>query len=103
MIPPPDGYMVYLLIDPRDRVPFYAGMTCRPDRRWYGHSTDRVSAAFYRLEELRSLRLKCRVRVLATDLLYAEARVRERQAIQEHKPTLLNRQVDRRRASTEAA
>lgn len=95
MKPPASGYMIYLLIDPRDMVPFYAGMTCRPDQRWRGHHTDRASAAYERLIELRDKQLKCRVRIIALDLLYADARIRERQTIGAHRATLLNWQLRR--------
>jgi hypothetical protein len=101
---PASGYMVYLLIDPRDRVPFYAGMTCRPGQRWNGHRADRASSAYLRVNELINLSLKCRVRLIATDLRYHEARWLEQKTIEAHRPTLLNRQATPRLAkSAEAA
>lgn len=85
---PPSGYMVYVLIDPRDMVPFYVGMTCRPGQRWNGLNWD--GAAHDRLAELRKLRLKCRVRIAAIGLSLEEARDRERQTISLHRATIAN-------------
>lgn len=93
MIPPGAKYMVYLLIDPRDRVPFYAGMTCRPTARWHGHNCKATSSAYPRIKELRELALKCRLRIVAADLSYQEARAIESRLIADHRQTLLNRQA----------
>ncbi len=103
MRPPATGYMIYLMIDPRDMLPFYAGMTSRPAQRWNCHNSDRASAAYDRLQELRRLALKCRVRILALNLTYEEARAAETQAIANHRKTLLNRRYGPRRHSAEAA
>lgn len=98
---PVAGYRVYLLIDPRDMVPFYAGMTCRPAARWNGHNSDRASAAYSRLGELRRLGLKCRVRIIRMNLALGDAKALEREIIEAFKPTLLNWQT--RRAETRLA
>lgn len=90
---PPDGYMVYLLIDPRDRLPFYCGMTCRPGSRWYQHNTDLASRACWRLQQLRQAGLKCHVRLLALNLTYEQGRQLESETIARHKATLQNVQV----------
>lgn len=89
-MPPAAGYMIYVLIDPRDRVPFYVGMTCRPGLRWGGHNGDPASSAYPRMRELRQLNLKCRVRIAAMNLSLTEAREREAALIREHEQTLLN-------------
>lgn len=99
MKPPVGPYMVYLLIDPRDMAPFYAGMTCRPAQRWYQHCSDRASKAYKRVAELRRLGVKCRVRILALGLDHQEARARETQAITDNRATLLNGQNRPRLAS----
>lgn len=98
---PAAGYIVYLLVDPRTRVPFYAGMTCRPGARWNGHCTDRASAAYPQVNELRRLGLKCHVRIVRMGLDLEQAKTFEKQVIEAHKPTLLNWQT--RRAKKAAA
>jgi predicted GIY-YIG superfamily endonuclease len=100
---PPSGYTVYVLIDPRDMVPFYVGMTCRRVARWTGHNSSRGSRVYTRLAELRELRLKCRVRLASMDLSLDEARDRERQLIALHRETLLNWRPRRRPQPTERA
>lgn len=92
---PPSGYMVYVLIDPRDMVPFYVGLTCRPARRWNQHRTDRSSGAHIRVAELCKLRLKTRVRIAGVNLGLVEARARERWLIDLHRPNLMNWQLHR--------
>lgn len=89
--PPATGYMVYLLIDPRDRLPFYVGMTCRPTARWAYHNTSQCSAAHDRLAELRIASLKCRARIVASDLDREIALEREAELIAVHHRTLVNK------------
>lgn len=97
---PPSGYMVYVLIDPRDRLPFYVGITCRPTARWTAHNTDSCgSNAYPRLHDLRGLGLKCRVRIVAANLSVQEARDRERLLIAEHRATIANGQSSPARAA----
>lgn len=87
---PAGGYVVYVLVDPRDRLPFYVGLTCRPHQRWNGHRADPASSAYLRLRELRRLGLKCHVRLVRVGCSLAEGAELERQTIAALKPTLLN-------------
>jgi hypothetical protein len=90
-----DGYLVYMLIDPRDRLPFYIGMTSRARQRWNAHHTDPASEAYHRMRELRTAGLKCRVRIMGEDLDRWSARRREQALVERFRTTLLNGEAKR--------
>lgn len=83
-------WWIYMLVDPRDGLPFYVGMTCNPLGRWNGHCSDWASAARSTLIEIREAGLKCRVRVMGLYTSRDDARCRELELIGRHEPTLRN-------------
>ncbi len=83
-------YLIYVLIDPRDRLPFYVGMTCRPRKRWGQHHSNPSSAAYPRLRELRAAGLKPRVRIMREGLCREVARIAEAYYIDRHLITVSN-------------
>src|SRR4051812_22696869 len=84
------GYLVYVLVDPRDLLPFYVGITCRPKGRWAGHHSDPASSAYHRLRELREAGIKCRVRIMAENLDRATALATEKEYVFLYRGSILN-------------
>lgn len=85
-------WCVYALIDPRDRNPFYIGITANRDLRFHCHHTDSSSAAWSRIQEIRKLGLSCLMLTIAdgySEKLHAEI---HEQALIFFLPGLVNRQ-----------
>ena len=47
-------WYVYILIDPRDGLPFYVGLTRNPKKRSVAHTSDWCSRARNRCQEIKS-------------------------------------------------
>lgn len=87
---------VYKLIDPRDNVIFYVGITARPKIRFQSHRNDRLSAAWPRIREIQNCGHECRMEIIS------EFSDRNSALEHEHKlisslPELLNKDRHRRR------
>ena len=84
------------MIDPRYGTPFYVGISSAPEIRYAAHKNDPASAAYERIQELRSVGQKAVVRTIARLKSNEEARDLETNlidAIQRSLGTLLNRQM----------
>jgi len=54
-----ETYSVYLLIDPRDDLPFYVGCSFDPKKRAGEHRTDPGAGGYKRVREIHGMGLKC--------------------------------------------
>ncbi len=86
-------YHVYFLIDPRNQVVRYVGMSKDPHSRFKQHLRDPRSNAqkVGWIKQLKSLKLKPLLKVVRTDLSKSEAEECELELIQEYsKSSILN-------------
>lgn len=74
-------WFVYHLADPRDGTVFYIGCSANPRLRYLAHISDRASAAWLSVQELRAASLAPDMKIVAEFQDHADALALERRLI----------------------